>query len=403
MIMSPLSALLRSTPREWSDATQNTAYLLTGTDCDHPPEWIKAHYGDAFQEIECFENYEANDLVAKRADHLLANGGFKRIIPMTEADVLRAAWLRKRHGLAGIPPEDVVYMRDKLFMKQCASAAGVPVAEGRRVRNAFELLDFADTVGFPVVLKPISGRGSAETFILSSQTELDSLLSAGIFAGADREPDMLAEAFVDGTQFHVDGYYSQGVCRFMSAARYVGSHLDFFQGGGFLGSTILDAQSDIFRELIEFTRNLLENVLPFGPDGLFHVEIWQRPNGELVLGEAAQRLAGGPIFEESRASFGVDYKMDAVRAFCGFEPCDWPRTEALQKQIAGHGEISSARVLTKAPQSAPFDWVLDYKLRHTSSEIVTFVVSGATSDQVEERLRICADWFYANAEWSDEY
>ncbi|SOE16148.1 Biotin carboxylase [Streptomyces sp. 2323.1] len=412
IIMSPLKTLLHNTPQEWSDATQNTAYLLTGTDHDHPPEWIKAHYGDAFPEIECFQNYGMNDLVAKRADRLLANGGFKRIIPMAEADVLRAAWLRERHGLTGIRPEDAVYMRDKFLMKQCAAAAGVPVAEFRKVRNAFELLDFADAVGFPLVLKPISGKGSAETFILNSETELDSLLSTGIFAGIDREPDMLAEAFVDGIQLRVDGYYSQGVCRFMSAAQYIGSHIDFLHGG-FMSSTILDAHSELSREVIGFTRNLLEKVLPFGPDGLFHVELWQRPDGKLVLGEAAQRLGGGSVSQGNRASFGVDFTMAAVRAFCGFEPHDWPQMEALQEQLAGQTTISpQVGVLTKVPQSAPFDWVLDYThapagrryqaMRHTNGEIATFIVSGATSDQVEERLRTCVDWFYANTEWSDE-
>ncbi|WP_157868929.1 ATP-grasp domain-containing protein [Streptomyces atriruber] len=411
IIMSPLKVLLRNTPQEWADATQNTAHLLTGTDRDHPPEWIKEHYGAAFPEIECFANYAMNDLVGKRADHLLANGGFKRVIPMAEADVLRAAWLRERHGLAGIRPEDAVYLRDKFLMKQCASAAGVPVAEFRKVRNAFELLDFADAVGFPVVLKPIAGKGSADTYILDSEAELDALLSEGIFAGIEREPDMLAESFVHGTQLRVDGYYSQGVCRYMSAARYIGSHIDFLHGG-FMGSTMLDARGDLAREAVGFTRNLLENVLPFGPEGLFHVELWQRPDGRLVLGEAAQRLGGGSIFEENRAGFGVDFKMAAVRAFCGFEPYDWPLTEALQERISGQTTISPRPgVLTKVPESVPFDWVIDYScapagrryqaMRHTNGEIATFLVTGETSEQVEERLRACVDWFYANAEWSD--
>jgi biotin carboxylase len=349
--------------------------------------------------------------VLKRADELFGRYDIEHVVPMSEVDVVRAAVLRQRHGLPGLQPEDAGYLRDKQRMKERAVEHGVPVARFRRVVNALDLVDFVAEVGYPVVVKPLDGRGSAHTFVIETEAELDEHLAAGVISATDRLPDLLAEEFVHGPQYRVDGFYSGGVCRFISAGRFVGTHLEFL-GGGYLINALLDAKSDLAKELVAFTRNVLENVLPLGTDGMFHVEVFRRPSGQLVLGEAAARLGGASVFEENRTSFGVDFKMAGVRAFCGFEPPDWPPAEELQTRQAGHVLISpKGGTLVKAPDSLPFDWVTSYlnpvvgkryqSMAYTNAEIATIMVVGDSDEEVEQRLVKAAEWFYDNSEWSD--
>ncbi|WP_399931092.1 acetyl-CoA carboxylase biotin carboxylase subunit family protein [Streptomyces kanamyceticus] len=354
-----------------------------------------------------------NDRILKAADRLVAEGEFHRIIAMTEVDVMRAAVLRERHDIPGLRPDDALRMRDKFLMKECASRNGVSVARYRKVTNALEITDFIAEVGYPVVLKPVCGAGSMHTFVIDSEQELDQVLEQACFSGSavDMMPELLLEEFVPGEQYRIDGFYADGECRFMTVARFIGTHLDFLHGRH-VGSTLLDAASELSREIVAFVRDVLERRLPFGPDGLFHVEIWQRPDGKLVLGEVGARLGGVSIFEENRYGFGVDFKMAAVRAFCRLGSPQWPAPDELQQRFAGHVVISpQAGYLERVPERCPFDWVLDYRvgpagrrysaMRGTNGELATVIVTGASEKEVEVRLQQAAQWFYDNTTWTD--
>ncbi|SDX82928.1 Biotin carboxylase [Amycolatopsis xylanica] len=412
LILSPLKVILRNTPEEWLEATGGDTILLTGFDQDHSPEWLDENYGKSFQKIIAFRSYAANDLVLKTADELFAEHTIEAVVPMAEIDVLRAALLRERHNLPGLLPQDAVYLRDKILMKEKASAAGVPVAKWKRVTNALEVVDFAAEAGYPIVLKPIDGRGSAHTFVIDSPAELDEHLENGVLSATDRLPDLIVEEFIHGKQYRIDGFYARGKCQFISAGRFIGTHLEFLAGGHLINA-LLDAKSELAKELVAFTRNILENVLPLGEDGMFHVEVFRRPNGELVLGEAAARLAGASVFEENLASFGVNFKMAAVRSYCGFEPPSWPPGEQLQQRLAGHVLISpKPGVLVKAPEALPFDWVYSFRcgpvgkryeaMAYTNAEVATILVTGKDDREIEDRLIEAIAWFHDNTEWEQD-
>ncbi|WP_438493522.1 ATP-grasp domain-containing protein [Streptomyces asiaticus] len=413
LILCNLKVLLRSTPQEWLAATEGTATLVTGADALHDKDWLIKHYGDTFAAIHSYPNYSMNDAVLKAVDKVLSEGAFERIIAMSEADVMRAAILRERHGLPGLRPEDAIRMRDKFLMKEYASSNGVPVARYRKVRNALDITDFIDEVGYPVVLKPVCGAGSMHTFVLGSEQELDRVLAGGCFSGfvVDKMPELLVEEFVHGQQFRIDGFYADGQCQYGTAARLIGTNLEFLAGRHF-GNSLLDAGSELSQKIVTFACDVLENGLPFGSEGMFHMEIWQRPDGQLVFGEVGARLGGISIFEENRYGFGVDFKMAAVRALCGLGVPNWPTPKEMQQRFAGHVVISpQAGFLEKVPDACPFDWVLDYKvgpagrrysmMRGSNDELATVMVTGACEEEVEEHLQQAAQWFYENTVWSD--
>ncbi|MFF4960956.1 acetyl-CoA carboxylase biotin carboxylase subunit family protein [Streptomyces sp. NPDC001222] len=412
LIFCNLKVLLRNTPEEWLEATGGSATLVTGIDQDHTAVWLAENYGDAFADIYGFSNYAVNDLVLKSADALVSGGSFTRIVAMTEVDVMRAAILRERHGIPGLLPKDAIYMRDKILMKERAAESGILVPRDRKVSNALEVMDFIDEVGYPVVLKPSCGAGSMHTFVIGSEQELDRVLEGGCFSGSpvDMMPELLLEEFIHGEQYHINGFYADGKCHFMNVGRYIGTHLDFLHGRH-MASTLLDARSALSQEIVAFVRKMLETALPFGPDGMFYVEIFQRPDGQLVMGEVGARIGGLSVYEESRFGFGVDFKMAAVRAFCGRGTPQWPVAEELQRGFVGHVVISpQPGFLEVIPQECPFDWVLDYRaspagrrysaMRGTNGEIATIIVSGENEADVEQNLLQATQWFYENTKWS---
>ncbi|GAA3779659.1 ATP-grasp domain-containing protein [Streptomyces coacervatus] len=413
LILGNLKVLLRSTPEEWLAATGGTATLVTGTDATHDTGWLTQHYGSAFAAIHAYPNYTMNDSVLKRVDEIVSRGSFRRIIAMSEADVMRAALLRERHGIPGLTPDQAIRMRDKYLMKESLKDHGIPIPRYRKVRNALDVSDFVTEVGYPIVLKPVCGAGSMHTYVIESEQELDEVLAAGYFSGfiVDKMPELLAEEFIHGQQYRIDGFYADGKCQYITAARLIGTNLEFMNGRHFANS-LLDAGSELSRQIVSFAQNILENALPFGREGMFHMEIWQRPDGEFVFGEVGARLGGISIFEENRFGFEVDYKMAAVRALCGLGTPDWPSPEKLQKRFAGHVVISPrAGFLEEVPSSCPFDWVLDYKhkpagqryslMRGSNDEVAMVMVAGSSEEEVEKRLQEVAQWFYDNTVWAD--
>ncbi|WP_030789959.1 ATP-grasp domain-containing protein [Streptomyces sp. NRRL S-920] len=413
LILSNLKVLLRSTPEEWLAATEGTATLVTGTDAHHDTEWLERHYGSAFSKIHAFPNYTMNDGVLKYVDKIVAEGSFRRIIAMSEADVMRAALLRERHGITGPNWGEALHMRDKYLMKQPLKELGIPVPRARKVQNALDVTDFIAEVGYPIVLKPVCGAGSTHTYVIETEQELDDLLERGYFSGfiVDKMPVLLAEEFIHGQQYRVDGFYADGKCQYITAARLIGTNLEFLSGRHFANS-LLDAGSELSKKITSFARNVLETALPFGPEGMFHMEVWQRPNGEIVFGEVGARLGGISIFEENRFGFEVDYKMAAVRALCGLGTPNWPSAAELQKRFAGHVVISpQAGFLESVPESCPFEWAVDYKykpagqrytlMRGSNDEAAMIMVTGSSEEQVEKRLQEAAQWFYDTAVWSE--
>jgi carbamoylphosphate synthase large subunit len=86
-----------------------------------------------------------------------------RIEANWEVMVLTAARLRERLGVPGMSLDAVSGFRDKQLMKERVAAAGLRVPRSARVRTPAEAQAAAARLGYPLVMKPISGAGSADT------------------------------------------------------------------------------------------------------------------------------------------------------------------------------------------------------------------------------------------------
>src|SRR5436190_1043968 len=79
-------------------------------------------------------------------------------------------------------------------------AAGVPTAASTAADNAHQVQDFANAVGFPLILKPRSGAGAADTTRVDDHGQLDQVLASFGAKGVD---SIAVEEFVEGHE----GFY----------------------------------------------------------------------------------------------------------------------------------------------------------------------------------------------------
>ncbi|TXS35472.1 hypothetical protein EAO75_44425, partial [Streptomyces sp. uw30] len=82
-------------------------------------------------------------------------------------------------GLVGLPhldAEQVAWVRDKTAMKRRFLEIGIPCAEFSEVADGDEVLGFAAAHGWPLILKPVDGWSSIDTYKLNDEHDLARLL-----------------------------------------------------------------------------------------------------------------------------------------------------------------------------------------------------------------------------------
>jgi formate-dependent phosphoribosylglycinamide formyltransferase (GAR transformylase) len=123
-----------------------------------------------------------------------------RLEATIEAHTLPAAQVRENCTIPGTSVRTAWLCRDKPSMKEALRAAGVPTAASTAADSAAEVYAFADAIGYPLILKPRSGAGAADTTRVDTKAELD--VSLGKF-GEQGVQSIAVEEFVEGHE----GFY----------------------------------------------------------------------------------------------------------------------------------------------------------------------------------------------------
>ncbi|MEV7006511.1 biotin carboxylase N-terminal domain-containing protein [Streptosporangium sp. NPDC051022] len=98
----------------------------------------------------------------------------------------------------GPPPEAIEAMGDKIRAKATVSAAGVPVVPGG-AEPGDDLIEAAERIGFPVLIKPSAGGGGKGMVLVRSAAELPEALESArrTAAAAFGDATLLIERFVE--------------------------------------------------------------------------------------------------------------------------------------------------------------------------------------------------------------
>ena len=205
-----------------------------------------------------------------------------------EPYMMLAARLREEFGLSGLNREQTEPFRDKELMKTVLDRAGLRTPRHDSTETVAGVWAAAERIGYPLIVKPIDGAGSADTYRVDSVSELNDVLP--MIRHIRR---VSVEEFIDAEEFTYDTVCADGrilfenICWYRPRPLQARSHewispmtialrdlsVPDLQAGRELGAAVIDALG--FR------------------DGFTHMEWYRKADGEVLFGEIGARPPGG--------------------------------------------------------------------------------------------------------------
>ncbi|MCX5744806.1 MAG: ATP-grasp domain-containing protein [Proteobacteria bacterium] len=299
------------------------------------PTSLKRHMADYLQVPKLLDE----DDVVNRVHAWMRGRSVDRVAANWEVMVLTAARLRERFGVPGMSVDTVRGFRDKQLMKDRVAAAGLRVPRAVRVRSATDAREGAAKLGFPLVLKPIAGAGSADTYEVRSARDLEVAL-----AKMTHVEEASLEEFIEGEEFTYDTVSIGGKPAFANVAQYLPKPL-IARSNEWVSPVIITVR-DMAQPVIAKGVALGDKVLTalnMG-DGFTHMEWFRKPDGEVVFGEIGCRPGGACLVDQMNYTCDIDLFREWARAVC------WKAFEAptrrkynvaiIFKRAKGQGRIS---------------------------------------------------------------
>lgn len=309
--------ILDRLPRWFPDAAEELVVLTA-------PGPLRAAGADIrrrFRHLEVADDYESARVDA-RIEELCHEYRVTAILHTAEIDILRAARISARLGLPSQSVDSATAYRDKHVMKRHAAAGGVRVAPMRPVASAADLDEFARSHGFPVVLKRIDGAASAGMGVAQDARELRDLTRS--WAGGHPPRPMLAESWVDGDLYHVDGVMRDGRVLFDWPSRYLHTQWDSRSRSLSQLTGMLPAGHPLAARLREAARRVIEALPPSAVPLPFHAEFFHTSRDEIALCEIACRAGGILIVDAFERAFGVNLYEAGLKGQAGrFDEVGW--------------------------------------------------------------------------------
>jgi carbamoylphosphate synthase large subunit len=124
-----------------------------------------------------------------------------RIEATVEAHIMAAAKAREAAGIAGTSVRTAYLCRDKPAMKEALREAGIPCAQSARASDPEDAREFAQQVGYPLIIKPPAGAGASGTWKVHDANELERVIwECGLADGTD----VAIEEFIEGHEGYLD-------------------------------------------------------------------------------------------------------------------------------------------------------------------------------------------------------
>ncbi len=253
--------------------------------------------------------------------------------------VILAARIRERWGMPGMSTDAVRGFRDKELMKERVRAAGLRVPRSRRVRTEREIREAAEFIGYPLILKPIAGAGSADTYRVGDKAELDRVIP--LMRGVQ---EASCEEYVEGEEFTFDTVCVEGKPVYENIAAYLPKPIEM-RSLEWISPVIITVREMYQPRLnpgVELGRNVL-GALGMGT-GFTHMEWFLTPKGEAVFGEIGCRPGGGHIVDQMNYTSDIDLFREWARVACwgAFEASTERKYNAgiIFKRAQGSGRIT---------------------------------------------------------------
>ena len=249
--------------------------------------------------------------VMQRVTAWLRGRSIERVLTNWEPLVVLAARLRERWDVPGMSVDVARGFRDKKLMKDRVEAASIRTARSARASSAVDVRAACETIGFPVVVKPIAGAGSADTHRVDDDDQLERVLNT-----LGHVPEVTVEEFVVGDEYTYDTLCIAGEPVFENVAQYFPNPLVMRTEQWVSPITIThrDMTRGPIPEGVALGRRVLEALRMH--DGFTHMEWFATPDGEVVFSEIGCRPGGAHLVDQMNYTCDTDLFLEWARIVC---------------------------------------------------------------------------------------
>jgi hypothetical protein len=316
-------------------------------------------------------------------------GPVQRLLAVLEQLQVPLGQVREHLGIPGMDAATARNFRDKDQMKTVLEAAGVPCARHRLARSAADAENFAERVGFPLVVKPPAGAGAKSTFRLDDPGDLRAWLDT-VPPTPDRPAQI--EEFLTGDEGSYDSVMIDGQVVWDSISNYLPTPLEVLRNPWMQWVVLLprDIGGPEYRGIRQVAPAALA-ALGLST-GLTHMEWFRRPDGTVAVSEVGARPPGAQI--TSMLCFAHDFDLYTAWAKLmvdgSFDPPErkWAtgtvylRGQGAGQVLASHGldalppEVTSLIVDSRLPRpgqpsSGSYEGDGYVTVRHPDTAVVT--------------------------------
>ncbi|MFQ5349233.1 MAG: acetyl-CoA carboxylase biotin carboxylase subunit family protein [Thermoanaerobaculia bacterium] len=237
--------------------------------------------------------------------------GISQVECLWEPGMILAAKLRQALGLPGLTVAETVPFRDKAVMKDVLAGAGIRTPHAYRASTAAECREAAEQIGYPLIVKPVAGAGSADTHRLDGPAELEAVLPR-----IRHVPEVSVEEFIDGQEYTFDTICHAGEIAYFNVAWYrprplIARTLEWVSPQTV---TLRNLDAPHLQPGIEMGLEVLK-ALGY-KTGFTHMEWFLKEDGEAVFGEIGARPPGARSVELMNYGCDIDVFRGWAEAVC---------------------------------------------------------------------------------------
>jgi biotin carboxylase len=271
------------------------------------PEMAR-HALSAYVQVDSFADEHA---LLTKVQHLASRVKIDLVECLFEPIMTQAARIREMLDLPGMRVEDTIAFRDKEIMKLKLDAAGIRTPRHGNAFTTDQVREHAERIGYPLIVKPIDGAGSQDTYRLENQAELEQIIPL-----LGHVPEVSVEEFVDGEDYTFDTVCVDGKVLYFNIAYYRPRALVSRNNAWISQQTIVrrDVGADEMAEGRRMGLAVLET-LNF-KTGFTHMEWYRKPDGEVVFGEIAARAPGVRTVDLMNYACDIDLYRGWADAVC---------------------------------------------------------------------------------------
>jgi formate-dependent phosphoribosylglycinamide formyltransferase (GAR transformylase) len=303
---------------------------------DSLPNIVKQSLSDYLRVASLVDNNSVLATVRECAKHTPID----RVECLWEPFMDLAAQLREMLDIGGMHTAQTDLFRDKKKMKDALDAAGLRTPRNQVATGSEAIRSAVETIGMPLVIKPIAGAGSANTHEVRDQASLEIAI-----ADVGEHRKVSVEEYIEGEEYTFDTVCADGNILYENIAWYrpkpiIGRNVEWISMQTVnlrnLDRPELAAGRELGKRVIE--------ALGFRT-GFTHMEWFLTPSGEAVFGEIGGRPPGGRSVDLMNYSNDFDIYLGWAEAVTRGEFNQTAHRRynaaAIFKRARGQGRISA--------------------------------------------------------------